>query len=180
MPSIDRGIDALTERIGLWAALLNLPLIAVIVYEVVLRYLFNAPTLWAFEVTNFIFGVNFMLGFAYAHKHGGHVAVDVAETRLPPGPRTKLRILTNLVFFLPTAGIFAWGSIVYAADSWAAWERNSTSWAPALYPYKTFMAVGFVLLLLQGVSKLAADLRSLRSHKPTVRPVVVGIPGGAP
>jgi TRAP-type mannitol/chloroaromatic compound transport system permease small subunit len=171
MPSIDRGIDALTEKIGHYAALLNVPLIAVIVYEVVMRYLFNAPTLWAFEVTNFLFGVNFMLGFAYAHKYGGHVAVDVFEARLSPGPRTKLRILTNALFFLPTTTIFAVGSVIYAASSWADWEKNSTSWAPALYPYKTLMALGFVALLLQGVSKLVADLRLLRSHGATAEDV---------
>jgi TRAP-type mannitol/chloroaromatic compound transport system permease small subunit len=172
MPAIDRAIDALNDKIGYTASFLMIPLIAVIVFEVAMRYLFNAPTLWAFEVTNFLFGVNFMLGFAYAHKHNGHVAVDVFEARLSSAGRAKLRILTNALLFLPTTLVFAVGSVIYAASSWAVWERNSTSWAPALYPYKTFMALGFVALLLQGVSKLVADLRLLRApetaaEKPT-------------
>lgn len=166
MVAIDRAVDALNERIGRTAALLAIPLIAVIVYEVVMRYAFNAPTLWAFEVTNFLFGVNFVLGFAFAHKHGAHVAVDVFEARLSSRARAKLRIVTNAIFFLPTSVVFAVGSVLYAADSWRVWEKNSTSWAPALYPYKTLMAVGFLALLLQGVSRLVQDVRLLRAPSP--------------
>ena len=44
------------------------------------------------------------------------------------------------------------------------WERASSSWAPAVYPYKTIMAIGFILLFLQGVAKLIQDFRALRSN----------------
>ena len=47
--------------------------------------------------------------------------------------------------------------------SWGQWERASSSWAPPIYPWKTIMAIGFVLLFLQGVAKLIHDFRSLRS-----------------
>ena len=171
MPGIDQGIDALNEKVGRTAALLAIPLIAVIGYEVVMRYVFNAPTLWAFEMTTFIYGVHFVLGAAYTLKHEGHVAVDVFEARLPRPWRLRLRILSYLVLFLPTTLVLAVGATLYARDSWANWERNSTSWAPALYPYKTLMALGFTLLLLQGVSTLIKDLRQALGARPA---------GGAP
>lgn len=166
MPAIDRGIDALNEKVGRATALLAIPLIGVVVYEVFMRYVFNAPTLWAFEMTTFIYGVHFVLGASYTLKVDGHVAVDVFEARLRPRWRARLRILTYLVLFLPSVLVMAVGAVIYARDSWANWERNSTSWAPALYPYKTLMAIGFVLLLLQGVSKLVADLRLARAERP--------------
>jgi len=163
MLMVEKGINGLNERVGIYTSYLAIPLIVVVAYEVVMRYLFNAPTVWAFEATTFIYGVHYMLGIAYTHKHDGHVAIDVFEARLPKKPRTLMRIIVNLVLFMPTIGLLSAWSVIYAADSWQNWERASTSWAPPLYPFKTVMALGFVLLFLQGVAKLSADIRSLRS-----------------
>jgi TRAP-type mannitol/chloroaromatic compound transport system permease small subunit len=159
---IERSIDALNEKVGVLTSYLALPLIGVVAWEVVMRYVFNAPTMWAFEATTFLYGVHFVLGFAYTHKHDGHVAIDVFEARLPQRPRAILRLATNLVIFIPTTGLIAIWSVIYATSSWKELELASTSWAPPIYPFKTIMAAGFVLLFLQGVSKLIKDFRSLR------------------
>lgn len=162
MLQIAKWIDSLNEKIGFWSSFLVLPLIGVVAFEVVMRYGFNAPTAWAFEMTVFIYGVHFMLALAYAHKHDGHVSIDIFEARLSPRPRTILRIVANLAYFIPTVGLLAVWSIIYANTSWQGRELASSSWAPAIYPYKILMAIGFVLLLLQGISKLIQDFRSLR------------------
>jgi TRAP-type mannitol/chloroaromatic compound transport system permease small subunit len=163
MVRIDGIIDTLNEQVGYYSALLIFLLVGVVSYEVVMRYGLNAPTRWAFEATTLLYGIHFMLALAYAHKHNTHVAIDVFEARLPHKPRTLLRIVTNLVLFLPTVGLLAVWSIIYASDSWSNWEQASTSWAPPLYPFKTIMALGFVLLWLQGFAKLIQDFRNLRS-----------------
>lgn len=167
MLKIASSIDALNEYTGRVTAFLILPLVLVVAYEVFARYLFNAPTIWAFEVTNFIYGVHFMLAFGFTLKHNGHVAIDVFEARLPTRARAMLRLVVGTVVFIPTVGLLAFGSIRYALDSWGHWERASTSWAPALYPYKTLMAIGFVLLFLQGISSLIHDWRAVRSSDRT-------------
>lgn len=167
MLKIAQGIDTLNEYTGRITAFLILPLVLVVAYEVFARYLFNAPTIWAFEATNFIYGVHFMLAFGFTLKHNGHVAIDVFEARLPTRARAMLRLVVGVVVFLPTVGLLAFGSIRYALDSWGHWERASTSWAPALYPYKTLMAIGFVLLFLQGISSLIHDWRTVRSSDRT-------------
>jgi len=159
---IKRSIDTLNEKVGALTSYLALPLIVVVVWEVVMRYVFNAPTTWGFETTTFIYGVHFVLGFSYTHLHDGHVAIDVFESKLPKKPRLILRLLTNLIIFIPAVGLLAAWSIIYAADSWQNWELASTSWAPPLYPFKTLMAIGFVLLLLQGLAKMIGDFRALR------------------
>ncbi len=165
MLRIAAGIDTVNEYTGRLTAYLIVPLILVVTYEVFARYLFNAPTIWAFELTTFIYGVHFVLGFGYTLKHGGHVAIDVFEARLPTRRRLKLRLATGLVLFLPTVGLLAAGAVRYAANSWEHWEKASTSWAPPLYPIKSLMAAGFVLLLLQGVAGLIHDWRSLRENR---------------
>jgi TRAP-type mannitol/chloroaromatic compound transport system permease small subunit len=164
MAFIDRAIDALNEKVGFYTAYLVLPLIGVVFYEVLMRYAFNAPTSWGFEMTTFLYGVHFILTLGYAHKHDGHVAIDVFEAKLPKRPRAILRVISNLVLFIPTIGLLAIWSVIYAVTSWQGLERASSSWAPAIYPYKTLMAIGFILLFLQGLAKLIQDFRALRSN----------------
>jgi TRAP-type mannitol/chloroaromatic compound transport system permease small subunit len=158
---IEKSINGMNEKIGNLTAFLVIPLVLVVAYEVVMRYLFNAPTVWVFEATTLIYGTHYMLGIAYTHKHEGHVAIDVFEARIPERPRTILRLIVNLLLFMPTIGLLSIWSVIYAADSWQNWEHASTSWAPPLYPFKTLMAIGFILLLLQGVAKGIGDFRSL-------------------
>ena len=101
MFKIDSAIDTLNEKFGFYASYLVLPLIIVVVFEVFMRYAFNAPTTWAFELTVFLYGVHFCFALAYAHKHNTHVAIDVFESRLSPKSRIILRIITNAALFLP-------------------------------------------------------------------------------
>ena len=163
MNPIEKGINALNEQVGFWTSFLMLPLIGVVAWEVMMRYAFEAPTVWAFEMTAFLYGTHYMLGLGYAYKYDTHVCIDVFTNMMAPKKRATLRLFMHFIFFLPVMGLFAYASCVYAADSWAVWERNSTSWAPALYPYKTFMAIGFVILALQGLVKVFEDLRTLKS-----------------
>jgi TRAP-type mannitol/chloroaromatic compound transport system permease small subunit len=162
MQQIARAIDVLNDFVGRSASLLIIPLVGVVCYEVMMRYAFNAPTTWAFELTVFIYGVHYMLALGYAHKHNGHVAIDIFESRLPKKPRTLLRIATNLLIFIPAIGFLAYGSVVYALTSWGYRELSWSSWQPAIYPYKALMAFGFVLFFLAGIAKLIQDFRSLR------------------
>lgn len=163
METIIRGINALNEKIGLYSSLLILPLVAVVLYEVVLRYVFGSPTSWGFEMTTFIYGIHFMLALADALRTNTHVSIDIFESRLAANKRAILRILTSVCFFIPAMGFMAFGSIKYAITSWAIWEHASSSWGPAIYPYKTFMAIGFVLFFLAGIAKLLQDIRSLKT-----------------
>ena len=163
MFKIDSAIDTFNEKFGLYSSYLILPLILVVVWEVLMRYAFNAPTSWAFELTVFLYGIHFSFALAYAHKHNTHVAIDVFEARLPERPRAILRIICNLVLFIPAIGLLTYHVCVLAVNSWQQWEHASSSWAPPIYPVKTLMALGFLLLFLQGISKLIQDIRSLKT-----------------
>ena len=162
MFKIDGAIDTFNEKFGFYASYLVLPLIIVVVFEVFMRYAFNAPTSWAFELTVFLYGVHFCFALAYAHKHNTHVAIDVFESRLSKKSRVILRIVTNAIMFLPAIGLLTFYMCVMAASSWQQWEHASSSWAPAIYPFKTLMAIGFFLFFLQGIAKLIQDIRSLK------------------
>ncbi|MBF0286786.1 MAG: TRAP transporter small permease subunit [SAR324 cluster bacterium] len=161
MLALASGINVLNRTTGRLASYIALPLIIVVVYEVFMRYVFNAPTVWAFEATTLMYGCHFALGFGYTHQHNGHVAIDVFEAKLSERPRTILRIGVNLLFFVSTMGLMSFYGARYALASWQNWELASTSWAPPLYPFKTVLAIGFLLMFLQGIAKLIEDFKSL-------------------
>ena len=167
--TLSKAIDRLSIKQGEISSLLALPLLLVVVYEVIMRYAFNAPTSWGFEATTFLYGVHFMLGLAYCDVYGGHVRVDIFTARMSKKPQGIVGVLTNLVFFMPVMVLMTVASWKYALTSIAGRELNSTSWAPPIYPIKTLMAIAFSLLLIQGFSNLIHNIRVLQGKAEGVR-----------
>ncbi len=166
---ISKAIDTFNIKQGEVSSLLALPLLVVVVYEVIMRYAFNAPTTWGFEATTFLYGVHYMLGLAYCDVYGGHVKVDIFTSRLPKRSQGVIGILTNLIFFMPVMILMTIASWKYAVTSIAGLELNATSWAPPIYPIKTLMAISFSILLIQGFSNLIHNIRVLQGKAEGVR-----------
>ena len=166
---ITRTIEAFNIKQGDISALLALPLLVVVVYEVFMRYVFNAPTSWGFELTTFIYGVHYMLGLAYCDVLGGHVRVDIFTARLPNRSQSLLGIITTLIFFMPVMIFLTASSWKYAFTSIAGRELNPTSWAPPVYPIKTLMALAFSFLLAQGIANLLHNIRVLQGKSEGVK-----------
>jgi TRAP-type mannitol/chloroaromatic compound transport system permease small subunit len=165
LEKISSAIDVFNRKEGEWSALLILPLTIVVIYEVVMRYAFDSPTIWGFELTTFLYGVHFMLGLAYTDVTDGHVKVDIFTARAKPRTQAVIVIIANLVIFLPVftcMTIWAWK---YAITSTLQHELNSTSWAPPVWPIKLIMAVSFSFLLIQGISTVLKALHTLSSAK---------------
>jgi len=167
--NLSRYIDTFSRRQGEVSSLLALPLLVVVVYEVIMRYAFNAPTTWGFELTTFLYGVHYMLGLSYTDVLGGHVRVDIFTARMPGRVQAVLGVVTSLLFFLPVMAVLTWVSLRFAAISVAGRELNSTSWAPPIYPIKVIMAVSFLFLLIQGVSNLLHNIDVLRGKREGMR-----------
>ena len=165
LEKISSLIDAFNRKEGEWSALLIIPLTIVVIYEVIMRYAFDAPTIWGFELTTFLYGVHFMLGLAYTHVTDGHVKVDIFTSRARPRTQAVIVIITNLLIFLPVftcMTIWAWK---YAITSTMQQELNSTSWAPPVWPIKLLMAIAFSFLLIQGISTVLKALNTVSSAK---------------
>ena len=160
---IPKGIDAFNRKEGEIGALLIVPLTVVVIYEVIMRYIFDAPTIWGFELTTFLYGIHYMLGLSYTQVHGGHVKVDVLTTRFSTRKQAIINIITNLGIFLPVFSLLTIWSFKYAFTSTMELEHNSTSWGPPIYPIKIIMALSFLFLFIQGISELLKDIRSLRA-----------------
>lgn len=166
---ISKAIDTFNIKQGQISSLLALPLLVVVVYEVIMRYVFNAPTTWGFEATTFLYGVHYMLGLAYCDVLGGHVRVDIFTSRMPIKVQGFIGVLTTLFFFMPVMVLMTIASWQYALVSIAGRELNPTSWAPPIYPIKTLMALSFSFLLIQGFSNLIHNIRVLQGKAEEVR-----------
>ena len=92
--------DWLNAKFAWIVAFLIVPMLCIMIWEIVLRYFFNAPSLWAYEISLFLYGGYIALGGAYTHLTGGHVNVDIIWVRLSPRRRALLDILTSGFAFL--------------------------------------------------------------------------------
>jgi TRAP-type mannitol/chloroaromatic compound transport system permease small subunit len=165
MKKFVRAVDAFNEFFGKNVALLILPLVFVVVYEVVARKVFRSPTVWAFEVTVWLYGAHFMLGAAYTHLHDRHVRIDILSQKLPTKVQLWLSIITFLFLFVPFVGGLSYAAVAYAAHSWAGWEHSWSAWKPPLYLYKTVMPIGFIILFLQGLANFVRDIYRLKGEE---------------
>jgi TRAP-type mannitol/chloroaromatic compound transport system permease small subunit len=154
-----RAIDRFSEWTGVAVAWLMVPLIAAVVYEVVARYAFAAPTLWSFDVTYMLYGAMFMLGAAYALRIGAHIRTDFFWERWSLRTRGIIDAIAYAGFFFPGIALFLW---VGWDEAWYAYEigelSEQTPWRPLLWPLKACVPLAAALLLLQGVSELTKSL----------------------
>jgi len=160
MKAIERFLR-ITDRINAWfgwiVAFLMCPMIAIMIWEIVMRYFFNRPSLWAYEISLFMYGGYIVLGGAYTHLAGGHVNVDIIWGRLSARGRAILDVLTSGFVFL-FLGVLFWESLKITINSWQLGETTMSHWGPAYYPLRTTVPVGCFLFLLQALAKLIRDV----------------------
>lgn len=150
-------IDSISEWTGKFVSFFIVIIISVTIWEVILRYVFGAPTVWAFDAAYLIFGAYGVLGGAYTLYFKGHVNVDILYGRLPLRARAIVDLVTSIFFFL-FCGLLLWKGGEMAWDSLKIMERGSSAWSPPVYPIKLTIPVGAFLLLLQGTAKFIRDL----------------------
>ena len=138
-----------------------MPLLFIVLYEVLMRYAFNAPTTWGFEATAFAYGMHYMLGLSFMENAQGHVRVDILTNLLPKRVQAVVMIAGYLLIFMPVFGLMTWGAAKFAYTATVTNELNSTSWAPRIWPYKIVMAVSFGFLVIQGLATVLKHLRTL-------------------
>lgn len=148
------AIDALTRFVGKAIAWLILPMVLSLVWEVVARYFFNAPTVWAYDMTFMLYGTFFMLGSAWTLQRGGHIRTDTYYSGWSDRTKARVDLACYAVFFFPALVVFAWLGAEYFWKSFGQNERIVTSpWLPIVWPFKFVIPATAVLLVLQGAAE---------------------------
>jgi TRAP-type mannitol/chloroaromatic compound transport system permease small subunit len=158
---ITSKIDRVTDTIGLVVAWLNIPLVLAVTYEVVARYVFNAPTIWVFDMTYMLYSAIFMLGAAYALHKGAHIRTDFFFESWSTRTKGWIDSIAYLALFFPSLILLL---IVGAQEGWYAFLIKETSeqtpWRPILWPFKMIVPLTCLLLLIQGVSEVIKSLHA--------------------
>lgn len=153
-----KKVDRINQRVGDAVSLFILVIVAITIFEVLMRYGFNRPTIWVHETSSFLFSYAFLLGGAYTLQLRRHVAVDVLTRKLAPARRRLLEILMSVFFFF-FIGLFIWKTGEWAWDSIVERERAHSVWEPYLFPVISAVPVAATLILLQGVVDFIRILR---------------------
>ena len=141
-------------------------LTAAVMYEVIMRYFFNAPTLWAFDFTIQMYGAVFMMGGASAMSTKTHVKADMYYNKLSEKGQAILDLVLFICFYAP--GVFA---LTYAGYFYAkkAWIVHETSWnSPAqihIYFSKSLIPIAGLLLLIIGISEIFRCIICIKTGK---------------
>jgi TRAP-type mannitol/chloroaromatic compound transport system permease small subunit len=160
------AIDGLNKWVAYAVAWVMVPLIIGMVYEVVVRKVFTAPTIWAYDMSRMLYGAHFMLGAAYVLSRGLHIRSDFLYRDWSVETQAKVDLIAYFVFFFPTLILFTWVSYEYAFKSVVTGERSTeTALMPLLGPIKSCIPVTGALLTLQGVSEVLKCAYALRKGK---------------
>ena len=159
-------IDAISECVGNIVSWFTVALIIIIVFEVSLRYIFNAPTNWTYEIVLMLAGTIYIMGWCYVHLYHGHTRVDVFYMHLPSRGKLIIDVFCTFLFFFPLIGILIATSIPWFWKAWATGEKMiHTTWYPPAAPFRTMVTVGLCLFALQGVAQFIRDLALLIKGK---------------
>ncbi|WP_323001429.1 TRAP transporter small permease subunit [Denitromonas sp.] len=152
-----RVLDTISKWSGIFVAFWTVNAVVAYFYEVIMRYIFNQPTIWVHESCFLLFGMQYLLAGAYTLLTGGHVRVDVLYIKLPPRGRVGMDIFTSVFFFIFAIALLgtSWG---FFMSSYGMGETTVETWGIQYWPVKGMMVLGAVLLLLAGISKLAKDI----------------------
>lgn len=152
---IIRAIDRFTDVTGKLIALTMLFLMVTISYEVVMRYGFNAPTVWVYESSFMANGSAFMLGAAYALLKGAHVRTDIYWENYSERKKGVVDLISYLLFFYPAMITFMLISIDDALHSYDTGERSQESvWRAIMWPFRATIPLAALLLMIQGISEV--------------------------
>ncbi len=149
------NIDKFSKWIGSVVCWILMPLIFAMTYEVLARKLFLAPTIWAYDISRFLYGALFMLGAGYALSRGVHIRADFLYRNFKIKNQGLIDFWLYLLFYFPGLIIFLYMTFGFVLESIQRGERGmDTTWMPYMWPIKTCLLIGIIFLLIQGFSEL--------------------------
>ncbi len=157
--------DGIIEWSGKIVSWLVVVMTGVLGYEVLMRYYFNTPTEWAYDVASMLGGTFWILGAGYTLMKHKHVRIDIIYNKFSKRKQALLDVIFTSVFFFPVWIGILYRMIPYVSMSWQTKERSLESfWRPPIYPLKTVMLIGVCLLLLAGTAEFIRTILVLRKR----------------
>jgi TRAP-type mannitol/chloroaromatic compound transport system permease small subunit len=157
-----QAITRASHALFMLAAMLAFVIVPVMLYEVIARYLFDAPTVWGMELATLLFGPYFLLGGPYLLHLGGHVSLDIVHRGLSPKWRRRSDLFNQIVIMM-FCGILLYYSWPLAVQAFEFKETSFSAWNPQIWPVKCFIPLAVLML---GAQSLAEFFRILFNDAP--------------
>ena len=158
------SIEGLSQWVGRAFGWCILILTLSVSYEVFVRYVLNAPTVWAFDMMVQMYGALFLMAGPYALAQDAHVRGDVLYRLFSVRWQARVDFTLYILFFFPGMMALFWYGWEIASDSW---RYKEVSWnSPAriqIYFFKTLIPAAGVLLMLQGLAEMLRCWMAMRS-----------------
>ena len=169
MRNFIRFADALSTSMGKAFSWCIVMLMGGTVYEVVMAYVFNAPTLWNFDYSLQMYGAIIMMSGAYCLAQESHVRGDVIYRLFKPRTQGWIDFILYFIFFFPGVIALAFYGYEYALFSWKVKESGWSSPAQIqIYMLKSLIPVAGILLTIQGVAEVFRSIICIRTgHWPS-------------
>ena len=160
------GVDQLSKTVGHAFAWCLMILTLGTTYEVIVRYVFNAPTSWAFDFSYLMYGAMFFMAGAYTLSRGGHVRADMFYRLWQPKTQATVEVILYFLFFFPGVLALVFSGWAYGFESMRIRESsvNSPAGVP-IWPLKMLIPMGAALLTLQGVAEVLRCLQCIRTNE---------------
>ena len=170
--ALSRAIDALNERVGHVVYWLVLIAVLVSATNAVVRKAFNMSSNSLLELQWYLFSAIFLFCAGYTLLKNQHVRIDVIAGRLSPRAQAWIDIIGTLFFLFPMAiliMVLSWPVFRLAYESH---EVSTNAGGLILWPARLMVPIGFLLLVLQGLSELIKRIAFLRGliSDPSERP----------
>ena len=149
-------IDWVCVKVGRFTMYTLFLMMFILVLSFVTRNIINIPLIWIIEMAQFIITAYYLLGGGYSMITRDHVRMDLFYSKLSEKNKAKMDMFTSvfLVFYLVVLLIGSYSSLTYTIDTN---QRLFTAWAPYVWPIKTIMLFGILLMLLQSFSMFFKD-----------------------
>tara|TARA_B100000029_G_C17140022_1_gene802054 strand:- start:29 stop:541 length:513 start_codon:yes stop_codon:yes gene_type:complete len=157
-------VDWICEKVGKVTMYLVFVMMAILILSFVTRNIINFPLLWIIEMAQFIITAYYLLGGGYSMITDDHVRMDLFYSKLSEKNKARMDAFTSifLVFYLV---ILLYGSISSLIYTLETNQRLFTAWAPYVWPIKTLMLFGILLMLLQSISMFFKDVYKANEKK---------------
>ena len=168
MPNIIKSYIKFIDYISLKTGRATMYLVFVMMYILILsfetRNIINKPLIWIIEMAQFVITGYYLLGGGYSMMTGDHVRMDLFYSKLSDRNKAKMDMFTSifLVFYLITLFIGSVSSLVYTIETN---QKLFTAWAPSVWPIKTIMLTGILLMLLQSISMFFKDMAKVTGRE---------------
>lgn len=144
-------IDNFTDWSGRLLSYFIYFVIVLLMYEIILRYFFNLPTIWVHETSKLMFGAASVLMGAYCLLHNQHIRIDVIYGRFPPRVRAAIDCFTLLIILF-FAGLMVRYGIPFAYQAFQLGETPIMAFKPLLWPEKASIPIAGLMVVIQGLA----------------------------